>query len=207
MQPEEVEHRFEKIQVEVRHMTSLLEEVLLVGSAEAGRVDLRPEVFDVVAFSQDILERLERNDRGAHRLLFRPEGTHTQVHADMRLLRQIITNLLSNALKYSPSDSPVEMCLDCTAPEAFTLQVTDHGIGIPPADQQHLFEAFHRAANVGTIPGTGLGMNITQHAVELHNGTITFESTVNVGTTFRVRIPYTLLEEVEEPANDESPGN
>jgi PAS domain S-box-containing protein len=207
LQPEEIERRFDKIQVEVRHMTSLIEEVLLVGSAEAGRVDFRPEVFDVVDFSQDILERLERTDHGEHGLTFQPEGMFTTVHADLRLLRQIITNLLSNALKYSPAGSPVAVRLDCTTPDLFVLQVADHGVGIPPADQQHLFEAFHRATNVGTIPGTGLGMNITQHAVALHNGTITFESAENVGTTFCVRIPYTLPAEAEEPSSDEGSGH
>ena len=207
MQPEDVERRFDKIQAEVRHMTALIEEVLLVGSAEAGRVDFRPEVFDVVIFSKDILERLERTDRGAHTLSFQPEGPHTTVHADMRLLRQIITNLVSNALKYSPAGSTVELGLDCTAPDAFTLRVVDSGIGIPPADQQHLFEAFHRATNVGTIPGTGLGMSITHHAVDLHNGTITFESVVDAGTTFHVRVPYSLPEETEEPTHDESSGH
>jgi PAS domain S-box-containing protein len=207
MRPDEIARRFDKIQAEVRHMTALIEEVLLVGSAEACRVDFRPEVFDVVVFAQDILERLERTDRGAHTLSFRPEGAATTVHADMRLLRQIITNLLSNALKYSPAGSTVALRLDCTAPDAFTLEVADQGIGIPQADQQHLFEAFHRATNVGTVPGTGLGMNITQHAVDLHDGTITFESAENEGTTFLVRIPYTLPPQEEEAPDDESPGN
>ena len=67
--------------------------------------------------------------------------------------------------------------------------------------------AFHRATNVGTIPGTGLGMNITHHAVDLHNGTITFESVVDAGTTFHVRVPYSLPEETEEPTDDESFGH
>ncbi len=69
------------------------------------------------------------------------------------------------------------------------LRVTDAGIGIPEKDQEHLFKSFHRAKNVGTTPGTGLGLTITHHAVDLHGGAISFESEVGVGTTFTVTIP------------------
>ena len=105
-------------------------------------------------------------------------------------MRQIINNLVSNAYKYSSNGKPVTVQL-AYAEEMLVLDVRDEGIGIPEADLHHLFEPFHRAANVATIPGTGLGLVITKESVELHGGVITVESQLGAGTTFTVRIPMT----------------
>ena len=113
-------------------------------------------------------------------------------------MRQIINNLISNAVKYSPPAKPIQVKLDY-ADDTLILQVQDEGIGIPDADQPYLFEPFHRAANVETIPGTGLGLVIIKESVELHDGTITVDSHVNVGTIFTVRIP---LRQAEGSAHD-----
>lgn len=217
MTPEAIEHRFDKIAAEVQHMTALIEQVLLVGRAEAGRVEFHPETVDVVAFCTELLDHLGRNERAAssaerHILAFQAAGEWVQVRADTRLLRQIVSNLVSNAIKYSPAGSQIDIRLDCTRPESFTLEVQDHGIGIPDADQAHLFEPFHRAANVGTIPGTGLGMNIIRHSVELHGGTITFTSAENAGSTFTVTLPNAVssdnqVDDPKEQPNDESSGH
>ena len=115
------------------------------------------------------------------------EGLH-EILLDRKLMRQLISNLVSNAIKYSPAETVVRIQLS-SRDAAVILTVSDQGIGIPEADLPHLFEPFHRAANVGTISGTGLGLVITREAVELHGGTITVESQQGVGTTFHVRIP------------------
>ena len=107
---------------------------------------------------------------------------------DQRLMRQILSNLLSNAIKYSPGRKSIQVRLDLTG-EALVLQVRDEGIGIPEADLKHLLEPFHRSANVGAISGAGLGLAIIKEAVELHEGAITVESQLNLGTTFTIRIP------------------
>jgi signal transduction histidine kinase len=109
-------------------------------------------------------------------------------------MRQIISNLVSNAIKYSPEAKPIKVDLDFTG-EALVLSVRDKGIGIPEADLQHLFEPFHRAANVGTISGTGLGLVITKESVELHGGTIEVVSQPGMGTTFTVSIPIAAQEQ------------
>jgi signal transduction histidine kinase len=100
------------------------------------------------------------------------------------LLRQILSNLLSNALKYSPADSTVQFNLSFLYNKAI-FRIEDQGIGIPQEDLSRLFESFHRATNVGTIQGTGLGLAIVKQCVNLHGGEITVESEVNQGTTFR----------------------
>ena len=104
------------------------------------------------------------------------------------MLRHILSNLLSNAIKYSPPGSEVHLDLRCQASQA-SLVIRDWGIGIPPADQTRLFEAFHRAGNVQNIPGTGLGLTIVKKSVDLHGGTIAVDSQLGVGTTFTVTLP------------------
>ncbi len=107
---------------------------------------------------------------------------------DEKLLRHILSNLLSNGIKYSPTGSTVELELAFEAGDVI-FQIQDHGIGIPPEDLTHLFESFHRGENVGNIPGTGLGLAIVKKSVDLHGGQITVDSKVGAGTTFTVRIP------------------
>jgi signal transduction histidine kinase len=107
---------------------------------------------------------------------------------DEKLLRSILGNLLSNAIKYSPQGSTVQLRLTCQENQA-VFQVQDQGIGIPNADKQRLFESFHRASNVGTVSGTGLGLTIVKNCVDLHGGAIDVESEVGRGTTFTVTLP------------------
>ena len=93
------------------------------------------------------------------------------------------------AIKYSPIGSTVTFQVHCEETQA-VFYVKDSGIGIPIADQRQLFQTFHRASNVGKIPGTGLGLAIVRQSVELHNGTLAFESDEQQGTTFVVTLPY-----------------
>jgi signal transduction histidine kinase len=102
----------------------------------------------------------------------------------------ILTNLLSNALKYSPSESPVYFKLNCEADKAI-FEIQDQGIGIDPEDQQHLYQSFHRGKNVGDVAGTGLGLAVVKKCVELHGGNIEMASQVEIGTRFTVTLPAT----------------
>jgi signal transduction histidine kinase len=108
--------------------------------------------------------------------------------SDPRFLQQIASNLISNAIKYSPNGSEVAVLLEGRQKE-WLLMVQDHGIGIPEADQPGLFNEFQRASNVGEVKGTGLGLAIVKAAVNLHGGSIQLESQIGVGTTVTVRIP------------------
>ncbi|HEY9661597.1 MAG TPA: ATP-binding protein, partial [Allocoleopsis sp.] len=120
--------------------------------------------------------------------IFNHNPSCSSVYADPDLLRHILTNLLSNAVKYSPDSSSVYFDLSYEA-EEIIFKVKDEGIGIPVEDQEKLFQSFHRAANVGSIPGTGLGLTIVKQCVDLHGGKITVSSIPNGGTTFTVSIP------------------
>ena len=135
-----------------------------------------------------MIDELQPPGATAPRLFYECTGVMRTTILDKRLMRQIITNLLVNAMKYSPSDKTVTVRLTYHN-DTIVLAVKDQGIGIPAADLPHLFQAFHRASNVGVIQGTGLGLVITKEAIELQGGTIGVNSQLGVGTTFTVTIP------------------
>jgi len=147
---------------------------------------------DVIAFCQSLVEETQQAGGTARFIDFSYQGTCGQAWLDAKLLRHILANLLSNAVKYSPEESTITLVVDCQ-PDQIVFRVQDQGIGIPEADQARLFEAFHRASNVGHIPGTGLGLAIVKQSVDLHGGAITCESREGAGSTFTVVIPQVPL--------------
>jgi len=107
---------------------------------------------------------------------------------DEGLLRHIFSNLIANAVKYSPLGTPVKFCVSRDGGNAVFI-VQDRGMGIPEADRKRLFTPFYRGKNVATIHGTGLGLVIVKHCVERHGGWIEVDSAENLGTTVSVRLP------------------
>jgi signal transduction histidine kinase len=179
---------FDRIETSVTNMKRLLEDVLIIGKAESGRLSFEPIALDFDQFCRDLTDEIQYSAQGTHRLLYTRAAETRWLEADEKLLRVALSNLLSNAVKYSPAGGDVLFDVQQTG-DFFVVCVKDSGIGIPAKDQQRLFDSFQRSGNVGNIPGTGLGLYITKMAVELHGGTITFESQENVGTTFIVRLP------------------
>ena len=187
--PERRSELLEDIRGSTLRMAGLMEQVLLLGRVESGRLDFRPSPLDL----PDLLTRLADETASAthHRcpIQVRAEpGMLSGSEGDESLLRHIVSNLLSNAVKYSPPNAPVELTAGRDGADA-VIQVRDRGIGIPEADRSRLFEAFHRASNVGQTPGTGLGLLIVKRCAGLHQGTLTFESVEGAGTVFTVRLP------------------
>ncbi|MGL5033380.1 MAG: ATP-binding protein, partial [Microcystaceae cyanobacterium] len=191
--PEKQATHFQRIQTSVHHMTRLLDDVLLVSRAEANKLPFNPTEENIKDFCTQLVEELQvGNNEHQIRFTAKAKGPASpqkwQITFDAKLIRQILTNLLINAIKYSPQGGEVELKLNRAAGQTI-FQVKDNGIGIPPEDFARLFTPFHRAHNVGTIQGTGLGLTIIQKCVELHNGTIKIESKIGVGTCFTVTIP------------------
>ena len=189
-------HHLEGIQVTVKNMTQLLDDVLLIGKAAAGKLGCNPAPLELVEFCRNLVEEMQISTN-THAIAFSPHVQSTYACMDEKLLRHILSNLLSNAIKYSPSGGLVKFDLICKQEEAI-FSVQDRGIGIPTADQGNLFESFHRATNVGTISGTGLGLAIVKKSVDLHRGKIVVESEVEIGTTFTVTIPSQNCEATNE---------
>ena len=177
-----------RIQAAVQRMTQLLEDILTIGKAEAGKLNFEPSPMDVVAFCRELVESMQMSVQQRHNLNFVVIGECTNAPMDQKLLSHILTNLISNAIKYSPNGGTVQFDLVCNQ-ESVVFRIQDSGIGIPSSDIKGLFESFGRASNVGTIPGTGLGLAIVKRCVDLHRGTIVVDSAVGVGTTVSVTLP------------------
>ena len=178
------------IQGGVKRMNAMIEDVLIIGKAEAGALQYDPKPMDLRDLCRKVVEELRGGVAKQHVIQFEHQFEHASLNLDEKLLRHILTNLLSNAVKYSPPGSAVSLLLAERDGQAL-IEVGDQGIGIPAEDQARLFESFHRASNVGNRQGTGLGLVIVKKAAELHGGTISIESKVNEGTRFSVRLPLT----------------
>ena len=175
------------IEASARLLLQMLDDILVIAQIENDSLEFKAEPTDVNVFLQQIVDD-NRLIYGARRpIQFIASGVGL-VMVDPRLLRQIITNLLSNALKYSARDSVVSITLTYEQ-GACHFQIHDQGIGIPDGDMVYLFEPFQRGSNVATITGTGLGLAIVKQAVDLHGGTLAIDSQLDVGTKVTVTIP------------------
>jgi signal transduction histidine kinase len=185
--PDKRRAQLRAIRKSVHRMNHLVEDVLLLGKLDAGRMACTPVSLKLGLLCRRCVDEVETaaQREGAIQLQFTElEG---DACADEGLLGHILNNLLGNALKYSPG-RPVRFSVTRRGIDA-EFVIRDQGCGIPAADQARLFTAFHRGANVTQTPGTGLGLVIVKHCVELHHGTIRCESGEGVGTSFIVTLP------------------
>jgi len=170
-----------------RRMGDLIEEVLLLSRVEAGRLVCKPEPLDLKEFCRRVGDETCAAVQQRCPIIFKENGSLAGARGDEALLRPIFGNLLSNAVKYSPPGSPVEFVAERQGTDAVFV-IRDRGIGVPEADVKLLFQPFHRARNVGEIPGTGLGLVIVQRCIDLHAGKLKFESAEAVGTNVTVKL-------------------
>ncbi|MBH8574449.1 PAS domain S-box protein [Nostocaceae cyanobacterium CENA369] len=177
-----------RIQTAVKRMTEMLNDILIVGKVEAGKLEFRPKSFDLVAYCRHLTEETRLNFSNQQVTEFISQYESMPCYMDDKLLGHILGNLLSNAIKYSPVNSTIKFTLTCQQGQAI-FKIQDWGIGIPPEDLPHLFESFYRAHNVGNILGTGLGLAIVKRCVDIHKGEIFVTSTLGVSTLFTVILP------------------
>ena len=171
------------IQEAVHRMTALINDVLIIGKTGAGKLRFNPQTQDVAQLLTGIVDSL-RISEGRNRSIDLSCALERPMRkVDEQLARHVFTNLVTNALKYSPDDSTVTVKVTEDA-DTLRVDVTDRGIGIPEQDVPKMFESFHRASNVGDRPGTGLGLAIVKTAAELHGGKVTVTSRLGHGSTF-----------------------
>lgn len=180
--------RLKCIQMAAAEMKVLLEDILIIGQVEAGKLQPKPAALDLPVFCHNLVAQMQLHASSQQRISFTSDCTESCVYLDEKLLRQVLVNLLSNTMKYSPEGGTIRFEVHCQESKVF-FQIQDEGIGIPPEDQPHLFESFHRARNVGKISGTGLGLAIVKQFIDAMGGEISVESCVGVGTTFRFSLP------------------
>jgi len=186
--PQEQEQVLSEIQNQVDYLSALVEDVMTLSRTEIDNLEIDLQETDIITYCRDVVEGFQIAYHKTHQIDFECEEMVLLAPIDRKLMRRPLTNLISNAIKYSPDGGKVTILLEDND-DHYNISVIDSGIGIPEEDFERLFEPFHRAGNVGTLQGTGLGLPISKQTVEAHGGTIDFESSEK-GTTFVIQMPY-----------------
>jgi len=196
--------QLKEIQNSVERMTQMMNDFLIHGNCTSGTIEFKPAPLNLEALCRQIIMETPGHSGSAHPVEFSVDSAVREVWLDERIIRHILGNLLSNAVKYSLDGQPVALQVKCVGvasqlhgdtngfPESqLEFKISDSGIGIPASDLTKLYDSFHRGANVGQRPGTGMGLAIVKQFVDLHRGTIRFASEEGKGTTVWVRLPIT----------------
>lgn len=183
----------ERIQSSVNNLTGILNDFLSLGKLEEGIVVNKPQLLHIDEFVKGVTEENRSILKAGQKVNYEHQGGNTIMEVDPQILRIIILNLFSNAVKYSGEGSEISLSTK-EKDGLMVLKVKDHGIGIPEKDQKFIFTRFFRSKNAINIEGTGLGLNIVKKYLELIKGTISFTSTLEEGTEFTVNIPINPIE-------------
>jgi PAS domain S-box-containing protein len=176
-----------RIKESITHLTDLLNDVLSISKLEEGKTSIQVEAFNLYDFTTAIISELKMLKQKNQQLIYNHEGL-TEILHDKKGLRIIFFNLISNAIKFSAENTAIEISTNITT-DFCNISIKDYGIGISPDDKEHLFQRFFRGKNVTNIQGTGLGLSIVARYIELFNGTIDVDTTLNEGTTFNIVLP------------------
>lgn len=176
-----------RIKSSVHNLTGILNDFLSLDKLTAGKVTNNPSEFNIKSLIEDIIDMMNDLKKQGQTIIYNHSG-NDKVFLDIQTIKNIAINLISNAIKYSEANKEI-IVHSTTSENTFELSVKDQGIGIPEVEQKHMFERFFRAGNVTNIQGTGLGLNIVKKYLDLMNGSITFTSKLNQGTTFYIKIP------------------
>lgn len=177
-----------RIKSAVNNLISILNDFLSLSKLEEGKIEISPVEFNLEGFCEEVMDDVQALLKPGQ--VFQHHGLRSDIviFLDKKMLKNILINLFSNAIKYSDPGKTIDCFVEIKDNELW-VSIQDHGIGIPEEEQQHLFTRFFRAHNAENIPGTGLGLNIVKRYIELMNGRINFESILGEGTTFHIHIP------------------
>ena len=193
---EKREKHINRIKDSVKHMNELLEDFLSLGKLEEGKVGVTVSEFSVQEFMDDVVDEMRAHLKEEQQIDFTYEGENLFT-TDKRMLKNIVLNLMSNGIKFSPIGKTISV--RASVGSDLKISVKDQGLGIPKEDQEHLFSTFFRASNVSNIQGTGLGLPIVKRYVNLLKGDISLESELEKGTTVSFQLPR--LEITVKPKN------
>jgi signal transduction histidine kinase len=182
-----IERHLEKAMGEINRLTHLMDNLLLAGKVDSGKIAFKPAKQDLVKFIHDYHEEVKALWPN-RKIVLELESKSIKAEFDDKLMRHILSNLLSNAFKYSPSNQPVTIRLKSHKSQV-CIEVIDQGIGIPNHELQQLFQSFYRASNAEHIDGPGMGLVIVRQFVELHGGTVHITSEENHGCNVEICLP------------------
>lgn len=185
---DKIQHYIETIRTSVDDMTRLLEDTLTLGDTESGQIKFSANFFDIVILCRKLAAEIDLVDSAQHDIVFSTNVDSCKMMSDETIIRKVLINLMTNALKFSGPGTDIEVEL-IDEGSYVNIKVKDSGIGIPEEDVVHLFEPFHRGRNTETIPGTGLGLAIVKSCLNVLKGSISISSKMGEGTTFTIMIP------------------
>jgi PAS domain S-box-containing protein len=177
----------DRIKASVKHLNDILEDFLSLGKLDEGKVRSQTSEFDLEEFITELIDEITGFLKKGQEIHFDYKG-NKQVSSDKRLLKNILINLITNAIKFSDEESSINISADINEMEA-VISVCDQGIGIPEEDLKHMFSSFYRGANAMNIPGTGLGLHIVKRFLDLMSGRVEIRSKLGGGTTITITIP------------------
>lgn len=178
----------ERIKSSVNNLTQILNDFLSLSKLEEGITTMHISELNIVNLMTSIIEEMTPVAKAGQAIRYHHLGGEASVLMDSQVFKNVLINLLSNAIKYSEEGDLIEVYSE-TIGQRVHLRVVDRGMGIPEADQPHLFNRFFRAENAINIQGTGLGLHIVKKYIDLLGGTISFESQLGKGTTFTLELP------------------
>lgn len=178
----------DRVKSSVNHLTDILNDFLSLDKLEEGAVMSNPEYLGLNDLLVAITDEIKPIAKAGQRINFTGLLVNEQIFIDKRILKNIMFNLISNAIKYSNENTNIDIKLSRDG-NTLTIEIKDQGIGIPLEDQAHIFERFYRANNIGNMQGTGLGLNIVKKYVEILKGDIQFKSIPEKGTKFTLKLP------------------
>jgi len=184
---EKIDKHVHRVKSAVTNMTLILNDFLSAEKLQEGKVFLRKEEIHFQNLCNEVLSEINGILKQGQKVIYDHQGLSDAIF-DKQMVRNILLNLISNAIKFSPENKNITVKTSIT-PKELTIIVKDEGMGIPKEEQEHLFERFFRAKNVTNIQGTGLGLNIVGKYLEAMEGRIDFESEIDRGTTFIITIP------------------
>lgn len=182
------EKHVQRIKSAVDALKEILEDFLSLGKLEEGRIEARSGPMNLPDYLDELRSEMQHLAKSGQKLVYEHAGPR-EVLLDKTLLRNVMLNLISNAIKFSQEGGSIRIHSQVSA-RGIELSVSDDGIGISSEDQQNLFERFFRGKNAINIQGTGLGLHIVQRYLDLMQGRIWLESALNQGTTFYIHLPY-----------------
>lgn len=187
---EKRDRHLSKIRSSVLHLTEILHDFLSASQLDENKAQPRPTHFDLCGLATEVIEAVKLAERADLEIIWQSRPPRLDVFSDRNFLEEILQNLLTNAARFSKREVIFRLFLEEKIEgENVVVEVEDFGKGIPAAGQRHIFERFFRASNVGDLPGVGLGLHISRRYAELLGGALSFVSSENLGTTFRLRFP------------------
>ncbi len=189
--PEQTRHQLKTVDRSVTRLQKLVDQILDLSALEAGKVELRLQTSDICELVREQLDAFELAAQNMHvKLEFAVPKSPILWTFDQEKMEWILTNLLSNALKFSFEGGKIQVSVNRTPDNHLSIAVRDYGAGINPNDLPHILDRFYRGVSENTDIGSGIGLSILQELVQLHHGTVNVESELQKGSCFTILLPY-----------------